>query len=223
MKRIPEPEVMGDELEAESYASEAALAYLSRIDDTFVEHFLRIGPKDGLVLDLGSGPGVIPIKIATKCKGLEVLGVDLSEAMLQIARKNLQAAGLGSRVRFERADAKRLDFPDCTFDAVISNSLLHHLQDPRIALVEAARVLKPGGAVLIRDIRRAPAFLFGLWMSVFGRCYSGKMLEAYARSLRAALSFGELKGLLRSVSLAGCMPFWHGLTHIGIERRALKA
>ena len=223
MKRIPEPEVMDDVLEAESYASEAALAYLSRIDDTFVERFLRIGLKDGLVLDLGSGPGVIPIKIALKCKGLEVLGVDLSEAMLQIASKNLQAAGLGSRVRFARADAKRLDFPDCTFDAVISNSLLHHLQDPRVVLVEAARVLKPGGVVLIRDIRRPPAFLLGLWVRVFGRYYSGKMLEAYARSLRAALSFGELKSLLRSVSFAGCTPFWHGLTHIGVERRAFKA
>jgi len=94
VKRIPEPEVMDDVLEAESYASEAALAYLSRIDDTFVERFLRIGLKDGLVLDLGSGPGVIPIKIALKCKGLEVLGVDLSEAMLQIARKTFGPQGL---------------------------------------------------------------------------------------------------------------------------------
>ena len=214
---------MDDELEAESYASEAALAYLSRIDDTFVEHFVRIGPKEGLVLDLGCGPGTIPIKIASKRKGLEVLGLDLSEAMLQIARKNLRASGLGSRVHFQRADAKRLEFPDHTFDGVISNSLLHHLRDPRVVLAEAVRVLKPGGTFLIRDIRRPPEVLLGMWARFFGRHYSGKMLEAYVRSLRAALSFGELKGLLGSVSISGCKPFRHGLTHIGIERRGLRA
>lgn len=223
MKRIPEPELMDDELEAESYASAAVLDYLGRIDDTFVDHYLRIGPKSGTLLDLGTGPGLIPLKIAARCKGLEVVGVELSKAMLTLAWKNLKETGLEDCVRFEEGDVKSLGYPDHSFDAVISNSLLHHLQDPLIMIREALRVLKPEGALLIRDLRRPPPFCHKLWVRVFGRHYEGKMLEAYARSLRAALSFSELKSLIEDLPFKEVRVFRHGLTHIGLEKRAIKS
>jgi ubiquinone/menaquinone biosynthesis C-methylase UbiE len=222
MKRIPEPELMDDELEAESYASEATRYYLGRIDDTFVTHYLRIGPTVGFLLDLGTGPGVIPLKIAARCSGLNMIGVDLSKTMLKLAQNNLKEAGLKDRVRFEEGDAKSLEYPDDSFDAVISNSLLHHLQDPLVVIQEALRVLKPHGALLIRDIRRPPASLHWLWVRLFGRYYEGRMLSAYARSLRAALNFSELKSLIEAISFRQVRPFRHGLTHIGLEKRAMK-
>jgi len=223
MKRVPEPELMDDELEAESYASQATQDYLGRIDDTFVAHYLRIGPKVGFLLDLGTGPGVIPLKIAGRCRGLNVIGVDLSKAMLTLAQNNLKESGLKGRVRFEEGDAKSLEYPDNSFDAVISNSLLHHIQNPLVVIQEALRVLKPEGALLIRDIRRPPASLYRLWVGLFGRHYEGKMLEAYARSLRAALSFSELKSLTKALPIRGVRAFRRGLTHVGLEKRAIKA
>ncbi|MCX7846730.1 MAG: class I SAM-dependent methyltransferase, partial [bacterium] len=144
---------MDSELEATSYASAAAQAYLSRIDDSFVTHFLRLGVTSGTVLDVGCGPGAITIKLAHHLPYLSFVGVDLSDAMLNLAYANAQALHLPN-LRFERADAKSLPYPDAAFAAVVSNSLIHHLSDPVPFFNEAARVATPNAAILFRDIRR---------------------------------------------------------------------
>lgn len=219
MPRIPEPEVMDSDLEAASYASAAAHAYLSRIDDSFVAHFLRLGVRAGAVLDLGCGPGDILLKLASRLPQLSFVGVDLSDAMLAVARSRPAAAALPN-LRFERADAKSLPYHDAAFTAVISNSLIHHLSDPVPFFNEVARVVAPRGAVLLRDIRRPPGLLFPLWWRWFGRHYSGQMLRSYQDSLRAAFTPRELAAALRASHLRGCRLFRYHLTHIGIVRCA---
>jgi len=219
MPRIPEPEIMASDLEAASYASAAAQAYLSRIDDSFVDHFLRLGVPAGSVLDVGCGPGDILIKLAARLPHLSFLGVDLSHAMLALARARAAAAALPN-LRFEYADAKSLPYSHTSFAAVISNSLIHHLTDPVPFLNEVARVVSPAGAVLLRDIRRPPSFLFPLWCRWFGRHYSGQMLRSYHASLRAAFTPRELAAALHASRLHACRIFRHHLTHIGIVRPA---
>ncbi len=219
MKRILEPEVMNSECEASSYASAAAHAYLSRIDESFVEHFARLGVRTGTVLDIGCGPGEIVLKLAARLPHVTFIGADLSDAMLELARQRAATAACAN-VRFECADAKAIPYPTGQFDAVISNSLLHHLEDPLPFLNEAARVVKPGGAVLLRDIRRPPGPLYPLWWRWFGRHYGGQMLRSYQDSLRAAFTPHELAALLRASALHECHIFRHALTHIGIERPA---
>jgi ubiquinone/menaquinone biosynthesis C-methylase UbiE len=194
---------MENKEEAEAYSSAAAQAYLDHLDNTFVDHILSLGVRSGLALDVGTGPGQIPIKLALKLPQLEIVGIDLSEAMLAKARQNAAAAGVENQVRFEMCDARRLPFPDHHFDLIMCNSLLHHAADPLATLNELARVTRPQGALLLRDLRRpsAPAFPFHvIW---FGRHYQGLMKRLFTDSVRAAYTPRELDDLLARSKVVG--------------------
>jgi len=216
--RVPEPEVMESNEEAEAYGSAAAQAYLDRLDNTFVDHARSLGVRSGVALDVGTGPGQIPIKLALKLPQLEIVGIDLSEAMLARARKAAAAAGVDSQVRFEMGDARGLPFPDHHFDLVICNSLLHHAADPLATLNELARVARPRGALLLRDLRRPSAFAFPFHIAWFGRHYRGLMRRLFAASVRAAYTLPELEDLLVRSKIVGGGVFRRGQSHIGIER-----
>lgn len=220
LERVPEPEVMAEGDEVEAYASAAAQTYLDRLDDTFVEHVLLLGVERGRGLDIGTGPGQIPLKIARRLAPLEFVGIDRSEAMLAEARRQAVALGLSGRVRFEAGDGKRLAFPDASFDLVICNSVLHHLAEPVLMLNEIARVAKPSAAILLRDLRRPSRLVFPFHVRRYGRHYSGTMRALYEASVRSAYTWEELGGLLRQSNLAGVHRFRFGRTHIGLERPA---
>jgi len=222
LPRVPEPEVMDDSGEVEAYASAAAQSHLEKIDNTFVEHALRlIGRREtGRALDIGTGPGQIVIKLARRLPCWKLSGVDCSPAMIAQAAKNLssEAASLPSRVEFLIADGNRLDFPDGMFDLVMCNSVLHHLAEPRNLLAEISRVVKPAGAILLRDLRRPGRFAYPLHIRRHGRHYSGAMHKLYCDSVRAAYTAGGLQGLLDASPLQGAKVFTYGATHIGLER-----
>lgn len=223
LPRIPEPEAMDDPSEVEAYSSSASQEYLERIDDTFVEHAARLlaGRDRGRALDIGTGPGQIVIKLARRLTRWKFVGVDRSPNMLAQASANLEAAGpsLAGRVEFEVADGSRLPFPDSRFDFVMCNSVLHHLEEPRRLLSEIARLAKPSGAVLLRDLRRPGRFAYPFHVRWHGRHYSGAMRKLYRDSVRAAYTIPELQNLLNASSLRGCARiFEHASTHIGLER-----
>jgi ubiquinone/menaquinone biosynthesis C-methylase UbiE len=218
--RIPEPEVMDDLEGVEAYSAAASQAYLERIDRTFVEHALSLGGAEGHALDIGTGPGVIPIMLAARVPRLRLTGMDLSEPMLQKALKAAEEAGVADRLDFRLGDAKSLPFSDRSFDLVLCNSLLHHLPAPLALFNEISRVSKPGAAILLRDLRRPSRLEFPFHAGWFGRHYSGVMSRLYRDSLRAAYTRAELEELLRRSKLAGARVFRTGTTHIGIERKA---
>jgi ubiquinone/menaquinone biosynthesis C-methylase UbiE len=105
---------------------------------------LRPGQR---VLDLGSGTGYPAVLSAQAVgDGGEVLGLDVAEDMLEVARRKAKALGLAN-VSFRHADVSTLPFPADSFDAVISRFCLMFLPDVSRAAAEIARVLKPGGYV----------------------------------------------------------------------------
>ena len=209
--------------EAEAYSSAAADAHLDHLDNTFVDHVVFLGVRSGVALDVGTGPGQIPIKLALKLPQLEIVGIDLSEAMLAKARNAAAAAGVEGQVRFELGDARRLPFPDHHFDLVMCNSLLHHAADPLATLNELARVTRPRGALLLRDLRRPSALAFPLHVAWFGRHYQGLMKQLFTDSVRAAYTLLELDDLLARSKIVGGKVFHRGKSHIGIERRKLDS
>jgi len=77
LPRVPEAEVMDDSGEVEAYSSAAAQAYLDRLDDTFVEHAVRLlnGCERGRALDIGTGPGQIVIKLARRLTRWKFMGI----------------------------------------------------------------------------------------------------------------------------------------------------
>lgn len=104
---------------------------------------------DERVLDIATGPGYIAEAFAGAAR--EVVGVDLTEAMLSIAKKRTASRGL-SNISFRPADAQNLPFADATFDVVVCRLALHHLQQPLDVLREMSRVCRIGGTVLVEDI-----------------------------------------------------------------------
>ena len=109
---------------------------------------------DGFILDLGTGPGYLPIELAGKAPGVRVCGIDLSRPLIEKARTNARKAGLETRVHFEVGNASRLRFPDASFDMVISTGMLHMLRDPVKVIQECYRVLKSGQEAWIYDPAR---------------------------------------------------------------------
>jgi ubiquinone/menaquinone biosynthesis C-methylase UbiE len=91
--------------------------------------------------------------------------VDLSPELLSIAETYARGAGVGERAAFRLGDARRIPFPDASLDLVVSTLSLHHWSDPVAVFGEVARVLKPGGAFYIFDLRRdmPPPFYLVFW------------------------------------------------------------
>ena len=218
LPRIPEPEVMDDSNEVQAYSSAAADAYLSNIDDTFVEHTLRlIGPTAGCALDIGCGPGQILTKLSARLPGWKFIGVDRSLTMIH------RATSLPHSVFFLAGDACSLPFRGSSFDLVLCNSVLHHIGDPACLFAEIRRIAKPGAAILLRDLRRPSRFGFPLHVRWYGRHYDGLMYRLYRDSVRAAYTSEELSAMLSAAGISGARLFTHGATHLGIERRAAGA
>jgi len=112
----------------------------------------------GNFIDIGSGNGVLAIKLAQQHDFIEVTGIDYWgkdwEYSKSICEKNAQMVKVANRVRFQKGDAALLDFADNTFDGAISNLTFHEVKsvtDKKLVLQEALRVVKLGGSFSFVD------------------------------------------------------------------------
>jgi SAM-dependent methyltransferase len=134
--------------------------WLADIPETAVESFAGTGNPFSLgeiesgnrVVDIGSGAGFDSL-IAARMTGPtgQVIGVDMTPAMLEKARRAVDEVGL-KNIEFREGLAEALPVPDCWADVVISNGVLNLMPDKSIVLQEMARVLKPAGRLQIADI-----------------------------------------------------------------------
>ncbi|MCW2237315.1 ArsR/SmtB family transcription factor [Azospirillum canadense] len=114
------------------------------------EALLRLLPADGVgeLLDIGTGTGRMLEVLGTRAQ--RAVGIDQSREMLSIARTKLEEAGL-RHCHVRQADMYQLPFPSGSFDAAVVHQVLHFAESPADLLAEAARVLRPGGRLLIVD------------------------------------------------------------------------
>jgi 2-polyprenyl-3-methyl-5-hydroxy-6-metoxy-1,4-benzoquinol methylase len=151
MDRVLEPELMDDPQQAAAYAA----ADFSEENEGFVGRFEEYFPgfSGGLVLDAGCGPADIPIRFAMRYPSCLVTAVDASMPMIQLAEQAVSQAGLGDRISLRRERLE--DIPGANvFDAVLSNSLLHHLTNPLQFWQKLRQLVKPGSPVLVMDLLR---------------------------------------------------------------------
>ena len=202
MERRPEPELMTEDEQAEAYASadfEDAHSRLIRLfRGTFHGHPIR-----GNAIDLGCGPGDIACRFASAYPDVVVYGVDGSEAMLRQGAAVMERyPGVASRVRLEFGYLPDCSLPQNSYDAVISNSLLHHLQDPQVLWKSVRRFAAPGAPVFIMDLLR-PASVDDLELLVeqYAADEPEVLRRDFANSLRAAYSLGEVKDQLVAAGL----------------------
>lgn len=176
----------------------------SAVNGRFVADFQAVhGPaRGGIWLDVGTGPGRIAIALCQADAQAKVLGVDLADSMLAVARRNVAAANLHHRIQCERADAKRLPYPNEAFEAVVSNTIIHHIAQPLPALMEMARLVAPGGTVFVRDLAR-PENSRDLDRLV--RLYAGTesppAQAMFAASLQAAFTPAEVRERMELLGL----------------------
>jgi SAM-dependent methyltransferase len=148
-----------------------------------------------IVLDAGCGPG--NLSAAAASRGAFVVGTDLSDAMVMLARERYP------KIEFRQADAEQLPFPDTSFGAVVSNLLVPHLPRPEAGIIELARVLKPGGrlAVSMWDLPARSRLVGVMWEAI---AEVGAPTPPGIPRGPATFRYsdeGELGGLLRSAAL----------------------
>ncbi len=129
-------------------------SYYSQVAEQIVSHL-----KSGTILDLGTGPGYLPIEIVKRSSSITCNGIDLSRKLIKLACDNAVKAGVAGRLHFEVGNAAELRFEDKSYDMVISTGMLHMLKDPVKVLSECYRVLKPGGEAWIYDPARVSSQL----------------------------------------------------------------
>jgi ubiquinone/menaquinone biosynthesis C-methylase UbiE len=206
LQRILEPEVMDTAAEAADYDTMDH----AEVNRVFVNDFLQaLGAIDSSVqrtklrvLDLGTGTAQIPIELCGRSERTYVVAVDAARHMLELANRNIAAAGLSERMETQLCDAKRLPFADGQFDCVVSNSIVHHLPGPIAVLREALRVTRAGGLLFFRDLLRPDSAeererLVDLYAPATGISPAGDHQRAmFSDSLNAALALVEIRSLV---------------------------
>ncbi len=195
LKRVLEPEVMDSAEDAAAYDSMDH----SEVNRKFVDDLLSFAANDelrGQILDIGTGTAQIPIELCRRTGDCNVLAIDLSTSMLEVGRANVARAGLADRISLELVDAKQLPDDDGAFRAVISNSIVHHIPEPKAVLAEAVRVTAPGGVLFFRDLLRPPD---DAAVKRLVRQYAGHETEYQRKlfddSLRASLTLLEVRDI----------------------------
>jgi ubiquinone/menaquinone biosynthesis C-methylase UbiE len=200
LPRVLEPEAMDTPDEARDYDAMDHAAVNAR----FVADFLAAhGPcRGGAVLDAGTGPARIPIALCRADAVARVLGIDLAGHMLAVAQRNVAEAGLSGRIALQRADAKALPYPEGAFEAVVSNTIVHHIPDPAPVLASLLRQVAPGGTLFVRDLTR-PDELSELerLVALYAGGESAAARALFAASLHAALTLAEVRAMIAPLGL----------------------
>lgn len=201
MDRIPEPELMNDPAQALAYAR----ADFEQPHNQFITQFRTCFPDwpgSGHVLDLGCGPGDICRRFAQAFPTTHIHGVDAAVDMLHIGREDLREAQLAERIELIKGYLPGALLPLELYDAVISNSLLHHLHDPLALWQSILRHAAPDAPVFVMDLCR-PA----------SRAHAAALIETYAagepevlrtdfyNSLLAAYRVEEVRAQLDAIDI----------------------
>jgi ubiquinone/menaquinone biosynthesis C-methylase UbiE len=169
----------------------------SAVNQIFVEDLLAVGVGEGDILDLGTGTALIPIELCRHLAEGRVMAVDAAVSMLDIARINVEVAGFRDRITLAHVDAKQLPFRDGLFAAVMSNSIVHHIPEPLIALKEAVRATAPGGLLFFRDLLRpADEQTLRQLVDTYAAGANEHQRQMFDDSLHAALDLLEIRNLV---------------------------
>ncbi len=198
MRRTPEPATLTPYEEAHEYHRMDH----GEVNRQFVDDLLQ-GPVGTRVIDLGCGPAAIAIELCRRNVDIEMIAIDAEVEMLEIAKREVDAAGLLDRIALHHADVCEMQlYSDEMADTVISNSLIHHLERPEQGLASALRLIKKGGRLFIRDLARPGS---EREVESLVAAYSGQESEnaqqLLRQSLHAALTLEEIREMARGLGI----------------------
>ena len=216
MQRVLEPEVMDSWEEAVDYD---AMDFLE-VNTTFAQRVSELCPQEvAKVLDAGTGTARIPMILCQMRSLWQIWGIDLAKNMLKIGSENVEKAGLQDKIMLQVVDAKQLPYQDEQFDIFISNSLVHHLPNPLPFFVELKRVLKPQGAICIRDLLRpVDENTMNNLVESIGVEYNEHQKKLFGDSLHAALTINEVSQLISQAGIQGVKVYQSSDRHWTAEK-----
>ena len=215
LERTLEPEVMDSEQDAVEYNRMGNRA----VNETFVDEFLaflkaqncrlRTGKDPSFdeledspeiiasLIDVGTGTALIPIEMCQRDCEIRIMAIDLAVNMLDLAIQNIDQASCRHSIQLSDVDAKDMCFEAGMFDAVISNSIIHHIPDPSLVVQEMIRVTRDDGAIFVRDLMRPDSAaevdsLVEKWAGTESD-YSRRL---FRDSLHASLTLEEMRKLV---------------------------
>jgi ubiquinone/menaquinone biosynthesis C-methylase UbiE len=196
LARILEPELMDSEEEAVDYDSMDH----AEVNRRFVADLIHSGADLRDVLDLGTGTAQIPIELCNATEDARITGADAAAHMLLVGRANVAGADLPDRIELQRVDAKQLPYAAGRFSTVMSNSIVHHIPEPRVVLEEALRVCAPGGTLFFRDLMRPEEEqLLDELVATYATEANSHQRQMFRDSLHAALTLAEIRELVASL------------------------
>jgi ubiquinone/menaquinone biosynthesis C-methylase UbiE len=220
MQRILEPEVMDGAQEAAEYDG----MDFTEVNTAFAELATHLAPSDPLqVLDVGTGTARIPLILAQLRPQWQITGVDLAKSMLTLGQKNIMQAGLQAQIVLEIVDGKQMPYAVGQFDLVMSNSLVHHLPDPLPFFQEVRRVLKPTGALLLRDLLRPPnEETMEAMVAEVGSDYDEHQTRLFRDSLQASFRLDEIQNLVDQAGLDELQVYQSSDRHWTAQRASMQ-
>jgi 2-polyprenyl-6-hydroxyphenyl methylase/3-demethylubiquinone-9 3-methyltransferase len=155
----------------------------------------RLDLPGARVADVGCGGGLLSESLARA--GAEVVGIDMGEAVIEVARLHLHESGLQVDYRVQSSAALAAAEPG-TFDAVCCMELIEHVPDPAVLIADLAAMLKPGGRLFMSTLNRTPV-AFGA--AIIGAEYVARLLPRGTHHYRQFLKPSEIARVLRKQNL----------------------
>ena len=201
--RIPEGEAIKDsaEITMEQY-SKIMKKQLGKEYERFADNVInRIQPDiNSKILEIGPGPGWAGINLLKKRHDLTLNGLEASNDMIRVAKKNADNEGVGTRCDYMNGIAENMiGVNDSAYDLVISRDSLHHWADPEKAFLEINRVLKPGGKLYIHDSKRDMNIFGKIIVGIFSRFIPNGMGKYWKSSIAASYTQKEIEEILYKI------------------------
>lgn len=200
MERIPEDELMEDFEQARAYA----LADFTEPHNHFIELFREKFPEEvtGVVLEPGCGTGDITQRFAEAFPACRIHAFDGAEQMLMFARQRIDFAMLHEQIRLFCRLLPTASLPLEKYDAVICNSLLHHLNEPQVLWSMVKQFTRPGSAIFVMDLMRCESSDDAARLVEQYVANEPEVLQKdFYNSLHAAFTPDEVKQQLREAGL----------------------
>ena len=168
-------------------------------------------------LEIGPGPGYYGLEWLAKTTGTRLDGLEISPAMIRIAEQNAGEYRLTDRVSYTEGNALRMPFADGSYDLAFSNGSLHEWEDARAVFDEVKRVLRPGGSVMVTDLRRDLSPKIFRYMK--NCCPTEDIQAGFETSVRAAYTKEELESLLAPLMFSRLQVIAHpyGLVVVAVK------
>lgn len=204
----------------------------------FLNHFLSLGiditwrkkaikrlesMKPGLILDVATGTADLAIEANRQLSPEKVVGIDISNEMLEVGRKKLDKKGLSKKIELKLGDSENISFPDNTFDAVTVAFGVRNFENLEKGLKEIWRVTKPGGKLIVLEFSKPTMFPFKQLYNFYFRNIlptigklTSKDPKAYSYLYESVQAFPDGKNFVNVLKSTGFQRATHKALTLGV-------